>query len=137
MTAYSFQPRFIEPIRQGYKRQTIRAVGLRPHVRVGGLIQLYTGMRTAHCARILPDVVCIDVQPCTIVFDDASVITRITTSGIPVRDLDAFAVRDGFTGLEDMAAFWAKHHGDFARFDGLLIEWAAPRETDALQVAAE
>lgn len=127
MVAYSFKKQFVPLIRQGYKRQTIRANSLRPHVRVGELIQLYTAMRTIHCARILPDVPCIDVCPLIIWFDDTR-ITRIETASMPVRDLDAFAVRDGFTDIEDMGRFWYDAHGGMTRFAGVLIEWADPGE---------
>lgn len=136
MVAYSFKKQFVPLIRQGYKRQTIRAVSLRRHVRVGELIQLYTAMRTAHCARILPDVTCIDVCPVLILFDDAMRITRIDTAGIPVRDLDAFAVRDGFQDIADMAAFWEDAHGTMLQFEGVLIEWAYPGNVEAMEVAA-
>lgn len=136
MVAYSFAPRFVEPIRQGYKRQTIRRNRFKGHARVGGLIQLFTGMRTSRCMKILPDVTCIDVCPVLIRFDDAMRITRIETVGIPVRDLDAFAIRDGFTDLEDMGAFWELTNGPMTHFEGVLIEWAMPQEAEALQVAA-
>lgn len=135
MVAYSFKRQFVPLIRQGYKRQTIRANSLRRHVRVGELIQLYTAMRTVHCARILPDVTCIDVCPVIILFNDTR-ITRIETAGIPVRDLDAFAVRDGFTDIEDMGRFWYDAHGGMTRFAGVLIEWAYPGEADVAGVAA-
>jgi hypothetical protein len=136
MVAYSFQKRFTDPIRQGYKRQTIRRQSFKRHARVGELIQLYTAMRTSRCARILPDVVCTDVCPVLIRFDDAMRITRIETAGIPVIDLDGFAIRDGFTDLEDMGAFWEHTNGPMTHFEGVLIEWAMPRETDLMGVAA-
>jgi hypothetical protein len=136
MVAYSFNKRFIDPIRQGYKRQTIRRARFKGHVRVGGLIQLYTGMRTSRCARILPDVVCIDICPVLIRFDDAMRITRIETAGIPVIDLEGFAIRDGFTGLEDMGGFWEFTNEPMTHFEGVLIEWAMPREMDCGRVAA-
>lgn len=136
MVAYSFNKRFIDPIRQGYKRQTIRRQGLKRHARVGEMVQLYTALRTARAARILPDVVCIDVCPVLIQFDDVMRITRIETAGIPVIDLDGFAIRDGFTGLEDMGVFWEFTNGPMTHFEGVLIEWAMPREIDCGQVAA-
>ncbi len=46
MVAYSFNPRFIEPIRQGLKTQTIRSYSEARQPRPGQLLQLYTGMRT-------------------------------------------------------------------------------------------
>lgn len=133
MVAYSFNPRFIEPIRQGLKTQTIRADGLRPHARPGQLLQLYSGMRTAHCIRILPDTPCLAVMRVEIIFDlgQRPLIGRITTDGVPVRDRDAFALRDGFSDIEDMSAFWRDHHPQVAAggFTGTLIEWARPAET--------
>jgi hypothetical protein len=129
MVAYSFNPRFIEPIRQGLKTQSIRARGLRRHARKGELIQLYSGMRTAHCQRILPDVPCLEVMSIEIIFDpgDRPLIGRITTDGIRVLSLDDFATRDGFTDSDDMAAFWRATHGPLEVFHGLVIEWAMPR----------
>lgn len=138
MVAYSFQPRFIEPIRQGLKTQTIRATGLRRHARPGELLQLYSGMRTAHSTRILPDTPCLEVMQVEITFALGArpLIDRIRTDGVRIRDLDAFAIRDGFTDREDMSAFWRDHHphATAAGFDGVLIEWARPAET--MQVAA-
>jgi hypothetical protein len=141
MVAYSFHPRFVEPIRQGLKTQTIRAHGQRRHARPGELLQLYTGMRTAHCQRILPDTPCLEVMRVEITFltgirNGLPVISRITTDGIRIRDLDAFAIRDGFADREDMSAFWRDHHpqATAAGFTGVLIEWARPAET--MQVAA-
>jgi hypothetical protein len=132
MVAYSFNTRFAAAIQQGYKRQTIRAdrPGKFRHARVGELLQLFTGMRTAHCRKIIDDVPCTDVCPVVIQFDDAMRIVRIDTGGVPVRDLDAFAVRDGFADAADMAEFWEHNRGTITRFDGTLIEWAAPREPE-------
>ena len=141
MVAYSFKPRFIEPIRQGLKTQTIRAIGQRRHARPGELLQLYSGMRTAHETRILPDTPCLEVMKVMIVFatgirDGLPVIGKIRTDGITVRDLDEFAIRDGFADIEDMSAFWRENHPESVQegFCGLLIEWARPAET--MQVAA-
>ena len=139
MVAYSFNPRFIEPIRQGIKTQTIRSYSEARQPRPGQLLQLYTGLRTKNCRRILPDVPCLAVMKVRIIFDvgQPPVIRRITTDGLPVRDLDAFAIRDGFTDRHDMSAFWRDMHpqATAAGFDGLLIEWARPAET-MLGVAA-
>ena len=53
MVAYNFQPEFIEPILSGRKTSTIRPNGKRRHARPGELVQLYTGMRTPDCVRLL------------------------------------------------------------------------------------
>lgn len=126
MVAYSFNKQFIEPIRLGTKTHTIRALGKRRHAKAGEMLQLYPGMRTAHCMRIIQDVPCIDSCTIWINFDDAMRIRRIETFGIPVIDLDAFARRDGFDDLNDMAAFWKFTHGRMEKFIGRLIEWTPP-----------
>lgn len=134
MVAYSFNPRFEAPIKAGLKTQTIR--GYRPrHARPGDMLQLFVGMRTRHCRRILPDQVCIDVMLVEIGFDEADRgISDIRAGGVPVRDLDTFAQRDGFADLADMSAFWRASHKISGTFHGVLIEWARPAET--MQVAA-
>jgi hypothetical protein len=133
MVAYSFNPRFIEPIRQGLKTQTIRSYSEARQPRPGQLLQLYTGMRTKHCRRILPDVPCLTVMKVqiTFAFDQEWVIDKITTDNVRVRDLDDFAIRDGFTDRYDMSAFWRAYHPEATAtgFDGILIEWARPAET--------
>jgi hypothetical protein len=58
MVAYSFQKQFVPAIISGKKRQTIRAFGKRRHAYVGEPIQLYVGMRTKQCAKIIPDQIC-------------------------------------------------------------------------------
>jgi hypothetical protein len=127
MVAYSFHPRFVEPIRQGYKCQTIRGPRLR-HARPGELIQLYSGLRTARAAKIMADPHCLEVMPVSIAFRPDGAIERIMAGGHPALDLDAFALRDGFRDADEMAAFWRAQHGMLFRFDGVLIEWAPPRE---------
>lgn len=142
MVAYSFNPRFETPIREGWKTQTIRATGRRRHARPGEMIQLYCGLRSPACRKIVPDVRCTDVMAVEITFarfpDGSPVIDRIVTDGVQVRDADAFAVRDGFTDADDMAAFWAKAHPECMAggFRGVLIEWHMPRVAQALGVAA-
>lgn len=136
MVAYSFNPRFVEPIRQGLKTQTIRAHGLRRHARPGELLQLYTGMRTVHCRLIIPATPCLDTMSIEIDFRGDQ-IARIKTDGLPCLDLDAFAIRDGFSDAADMSAFWRDRHPKTLRsgFFGVVIEWARPAETE-MAVAA-
>lgn len=129
MVAYSFQKRFVAPIRAGTKTQTIRAFSAagKRHVLPGRLIQLYTGMRTKACERIIADVVCVDVLPIHITMWDAY-IDRITIGNVPrdVVDLDAFARADGFRNLDDMSAFFREMHRD--GFKGALIKWQPTTE---------
>lgn len=58
MVAYSFHADFIGPILSGRKTSTIRPDGKRRHARAGELLQLYVGMRTPDCVRLLQ-------APCT------------------------------------------------------------------------
>ena len=124
MVAYSFQRRFKDPIYRGVKRQTVRADRKR-HARPGEMLQLFTGMRTRQCAKIIDDQRCTAVLPVEIRFDPASGIVNILTGGVPVRSLDDFAVRDGFTDIQDMSAFWNQQHDiqPGGVFCGVVIEW--------------
>jgi len=129
MVALDFDPRFEMAIREGWKTQTIRKSRDR-NARPGDLLQLYVGQRTPDCRRICPDVRCTDVLSIEITFGDDFGIDRIVTDGVPVRDLDAFAVRDGFTDSDDMAAFFKAKHGPMEIFHGYVIEWSMPRPAD-------
>lgn len=126
MVAYSFKDRFELPIQQGWKTQTIRAMGRRRHARRGDLLQLYVGMRTAQCRLILPELRCTDVMKCVISFDGDGAIERVVTDGVAVRDLDDFARRDGFEHIDDMSDFWRREHGPMGLWHGVVIEWAPP-----------
>ena len=72
---------------------------------------------------------CTDVMLIQIDFDIEGEIDCIMTDHVRVRDVDAFAVRDGFTDASDMAAFWRQQNGQRrdTSFTGYLIEWAAPK----------
>lgn len=126
MVAYSFKSRFEVAIREGWKTQTIRSSRKR-HARPGEMLQLFCGMRTAQCRRICDDVRCTDVMQIVLTFDQANLIDAVYTDGIRVRDLDAFAAQDGFLSIDDMSQFWVQSHGPIRIFQGVMIEWAAPR----------
>ena len=61
MVAYSFQPGFAAEIIAGRKTQTIRNPRKR-HAMPGEHLQLFTGMRTRYCKKIIPDPLCIGVD---------------------------------------------------------------------------
>ena len=122
MVAYSFKKQFIDPIERGFKRQTIRAYRKR-HARPGEPMQIYFGMRTKHCRKIIDDPDCRSVEDIEIHvgphgfegiwFDEYELCPR---------EMKALAVADGFTDVGDMHAFWAQEHGT-GRFEGVLIKW--------------
>lgn len=140
MVAYSFQERFIAPIQAGTKRQTIRAIGKRRHAVKHDRIQLYTGMRTAKCRKIVqPDPICTGTADIWIhiipLYQPAkkrseATVGRYVINAIEIGDialsreeLESFAELDGFDSLQDMADFWALTHGP-GIFRGVLITWS-------------
>jgi hypothetical protein len=138
MVAYNFQERFAPLVASGEKRQTIRAPrsgrwGSR-HAKPGDPLQLYTGMRTKGCRKLVtPDPVCILVVPLLIEGHAISVIGRCemlnpTEEGlsahIPARRgaNDELARADGFANFCELRDWFAAMHG--LPFGGVLIRWA-------------
>ena len=125
MTALGFKRRFVNPILEGAKGGTIRADrkdGRLPPI--GGELQLYTAMRTVHCALIMRTP-CIGVLAIKLHFVGR---TRIVAGGKVWRGakaLDSFARFDGFGDFADMAAFWRETH-DKKEFAGNWIKWLRP-----------
>ena len=125
MVAYNFQQQFEPAIASGLKTRTIRRNGKRLHATRGDLLQLYVGMRTKACRKILVrDPVCVDFYKLTMEIDLES-IGAILIDGLGVRSIDRFAKSDGFKNAKDMHAFWLQFHGP-GRFVGTLIEWEKP-----------
>lgn len=60
MVAYNFAAQFAEAVETRKKRQTIRAPRKdNRHAKVGDKLQLYTGMRTTNCRKLVnPDPRC-------------------------------------------------------------------------------
>lgn len=137
MVAYSFQRQFVDPMLDGVKDQTIRAkraghnawrVG--GHAQPGQGLQLYVGMRTKSCHLVLRTV-CVDVLPVQLRWRPA-VEFHVAGIRMAVRDMDAFARRDGFADCSEMELFWADHHRGGPVFDGWLIRWRAPAARAAM-----
>jgi hypothetical protein len=120
MVAYSFQSRFVAPIAEGRKRQTIRAERKR-HAQVGEVMQLYFGMRTRAC-RLIGRAMCSQVTPIRL-----NLAADLIDAGGMLHawdELDAFAVNDGFTDWADLKAFWAHAHPSTPIFSGIMLRWA-------------
>lgn len=130
MVAYSFQKRFVTDIQTGRKPHTIRAHRKR-HARPGEMLQLYCGMRTKGCFKIIPDVVCPLVQDISIWVQSElpSGIAGIEVAGFELDEdqVDGLARSDGFSDILQFGHFWADVHGT-GRFDGALIHWLQPGE---------
>lgn len=133
MVAYSFKAQFAEPIVTLKKRQTVRGDRKR-HARPGELLQLYTGMRTKYCRKLLDhDPVCLDVRPVRLILDShhADVITSMWIDGayLNADEMEAFAIADGFGAaladgwaLRRMGQFWRQTH-EWNNFSGVVIRW--------------
>lgn len=132
MVALSFKGQFAAPILAGTKHQTVRVQRKRPP-RAGERLQLYVGMRTKHCRKIMPDPICTEV--CLIMItvhaDHPELITGITFDNrthLGNEAIERFAVADGFAASEGTSArramgnFWMRHHGA-GRFIGHVIRW--------------
>lgn len=116
MVAYNFQARFADAVAGRLKRQTIRAVRKSRHASAGEPIQLFTGMRTRDCRKLIdPDPVCIKSTYCHI-YEGG-----ITLGNHKPVDIDDFARRDGFMDFDDMKAWFRETHG--LPFIGQLIVW--------------
>lgn len=133
MVAYSFQTRFIEPLRLKVKRQTIRLFRKR-HARPGEGVQMFTGPRMRPLR--LGAGICAGAYDVRLDFKATS--PSVTLDGAIVYDTDEalneFAVRDGFSPPERfadqispweyMARFWRLTHPDHPVFQGVLIDWS-------------
>lgn len=122
MVAYSFQKRFAEDIVSGRKMQTIRAHRKR-HARPGERLQLFTGMRTKNCKKLIePDPVCIAVTDIRIRVPHGFEPCQVTFKGSTFYIDQDFAVRDGFVTSDDFTSFWFNTHGP-GMFEGVVIQW--------------
>lgn len=126
MVAYSFKARFAPLIASGRKTQTIRGHRKR-HARPGEPLQLYTGMRTRSCRKLLDsDPVCLRVSEITLdVPPDTGVALVMGESDTFAPVSPSFAIADGFQDPEDFTRFWREAHGP-GLFRGIMIEWSAP-----------
>lgn len=124
MVAYSFKFRFIDPILEGRKDQTIRARRVR-HAFEGERLQLYTGMRTKQC-RLILKTVCLTVLPVQLRWRP---VIEFTLNGdrLAAAAMDAFAKHDGFDDVSDMERFWAETHPRIEVFAGVVVSWRPPR----------
>ena len=146
MVAYNFQSIFAPAIEDKLKLQTIRPVSKKRHVNVGEPMQLYSGMRTKNCKKIIdPDPVCIEKSEIMIEVS-ANGIEEIHINGEQLEpfEIDFLAHNDGFDpklfqtlnnetlprhAQDYMADFFRKKYG-IGTFRGVLIKWkpAIPRK---------
>ena len=122
MTAYNFKAEFAPAVSAGEKRQTIRALrkGGR-HALPGEALQLFTGMRTRECRKLLdPDPTCIAVDPIDMIVVDDDVQVLVKDEPLSPLELDRLARADGFDDVRKFLLFF-KERG--LPFTGVLIKW--------------
>lgn len=117
MSLLGFKARFAGPVERREKRQTIRAK-VNGHA-VGRPIQLYTGLRTKSCRKLVADdPVCTSIAPVVI---GATGFCKIGGEVLGGKRLADFAVADGFAGVADFFEFFRQPDG--SDFVGFLIRW--------------
>lgn len=128
MTAYGCKEQFVNSIRQRIKRQTMRNFRAEPsrHARPGELIQLYARMRRPDCYKIIPDPVCMSVEPVRLNLAARSVIIGPRKGARRLHrlgDVNDFAQADGFDDWRSLCAWFQKTHGITDSWSGVLICW--------------
>ena len=137
MVAYNFQSQFAPKVAALEKLQTIRPRfnkngKERRHARAGENVQLYQGMRSRECRKLVtPDPVCLGAWPITIdAFETHP--GGMTLAAFPCADAqfaaysgfkidEGFARADGFRSVEAMLDWFDKTHG--FPFEAMLIMW--------------
>ena len=116
-----FKAQFADLVERREKTQSIRARGDR--FKVGGHIQLYTGLRTKACRKLVADdPVCLSVEPVVIHHHWMEVDGRRLLSTERIE----MAHADGFAGYWDFATFFADQQNHTLPWRGFLIKWGWP-----------
>jgi hypothetical protein len=115
MPAYSFKERFVENVKRGRKRKTIR--GKRKHqIKVGDKVYLYYAMRTKYCTKI-GEGICTKREDILFLYTGVFVNQKLLSG----KRLEAFAKSDGFKNFDDMWEFWINNNQ--LPFKGDVIYW--------------
>jgi len=128
MVAYNFQKQFVDDIRAGVKSQTIRRKRKR-QASPGDMLQIYTGMRTRSCQKIIDDQEClcvddilIQVEHCGAQQSFVDYALSVTVNGIKLSVSEKYelAMLDGFDTSADFDAYFRKQG---LPFYGDIIKW--------------
>ena len=122
MVAFNFSV-FVDKVEAREKRMTIRK---KQRAKKGDSIQLYTGMRTKDCRKLVEeDAVCLGSCPVEISENIIQCYTNLfgIEQWIHQREED-FAKMDGFETFEDMKSFFKQHYG--LPFTGYMHQWHWP-----------
>lgn len=116
MPALNFKKQFAECVKNGKKKQTIRAKRKFP-IKEGDILYLYTGMRTKNCTK-LKQVVCYHVHNIEIRKTGDVLVDGVKLN---IGNTEVLARLDGFINFDEMYDFFRKTHG--FRFLGQIIHW--------------
>ena len=105
MTSFSFKPEFVDKILSGEKQSTIRST---KRCEVGDTMQLYIGMRTKKCKKLM-DVVCIGVAP--IIVSAHSQWKLGETEGNVKPSVAPLHEQEGFMNVQAMVEFFREEYG--------------------------
>lgn len=121
MVAFNFKKDFAPKIKSGVKRSTIRKTR---RCNVGDTMQLYTGMRTKNCEKIINDVVCVGVAHVEI----KGYYGGYTYWGVSGKSeiTEKLHEQEGFESYMDMMNFFENHYG--LPFEGWLHTWEEIKE---------
>tara|TARA_R110002096_G_scaffold172484_10_gene346217 strand:+ start:719 stop:1081 length:363 start_codon:yes stop_codon:yes gene_type:complete len=113
--------KFADDVTAGRKNFTIRADRKR-HARPGEPVQLYTGMRTRSCRKLVdPDPVCEKITPIIIyrVRDDRCLIV-LNEITLRTHQTNYIVAIDGFKSHKEFMQF---HLGDARSIKKIFIQW--------------
>lgn len=116
MTAFSFKPEFVGKILSGDKLSTIRST---KRCKVGDTMQIYTGLRTKKCKKIM-EVKCCGVAPIIIREPDFWALSG-PIEGIIHTAGPALHIQEGFKNILEMQEFFRKTYG--LPYSGWLHAW--------------
>lgn len=124
MPILNFSPEFDDLVASHKKCRTIRRLGTANPIKVGDLLYLYTGLRTARRRRLSTE---------TPMVTRTSFVTLRKSSVLVDNehvDPNEFAHQDGFSDYSAMRAWFEKKHQmpEHGVFEGILIEWAWNKE---------
>lgn len=120
MAILGFKERFVDLIRSGKKRQTIRAFRKHP-IFCCEHLYLYCGLRTNHTVKIC-EAQCTGTWKIRITNRSVIIYDMLKITLKKREELDRFARQDGFSSWNDMKEFWKSEHGDDCfPFTGTII----------------
>jgi hypothetical protein len=114
MVLYGVKKQFAASVESGAKTHTIRDSRKNGHAKPGDKVHLYTGLRTKACRKLIdPDPTCwgsfdidIEITGHTMTRRSGPMVF-INGRSLDDAEVEALAIGDGFTSVEDFFAFFA------------------------------